>query len=112
MLIINKCKLDKRKNNFFHNAALKWNEICAYIINPYTIILHQDSITNINWSGDRQICSINYDLSLSVSVLKNKLKEILLHIQCHGAEHEWLSLNSELKTFPTICPRNTLVNNL
>ena len=108
MLLINKVRLNKRKNTFFHNAAIKWNEICVYLIKPYSITLHPESMSNINYPGDRNVCSINYDLTLSVSMIKSKLKEILLHIQCHGTEHEWLSLNSELKTFATICPRNIL----
>ena len=76
--------------------------MCNYLITPYFIPLKQNQCP-----GDRVIYSITYDLTLSVGVLKNKLKDILCRIQCYGDACEWLSLNSELKTF-AICSKKSL----
>lgn len=97
MLILNKVKFDKRKFQFVFNAAVKWNQINRFLIDPYPIILHS---TNPEVDG---LTTLNYDLSLTVSILKTKLKEIIMAIQCHGNSNEWLSSNSELTTYAVIC---------
>ena len=99
MLILSKLKLDKRKCQFFFNAAVKWNQISRFLIDPYTIKLHHSHHTN---SGIDEVDTINYDLSLTVSKMKAKLKEIIMAIQCHGDDNEWLSSNSELTTYTVI----------
>ena len=97
MLILNKIKFDKRKCQFVFNAAVKWNQINRFLINPYPIILRS---TNPEVDG---VTTLNYDLTLTVSKLKTKLKEIIMAIQCHGTSNEWLSSNSELTTYAVIC---------
>ena len=96
MLILNKVKLDKRKSHFVFNAAVMWNQITRFLIDPYSIILRS---TNPEVDG---VPTLNYDLSLTVSKLKIKLKEIILAIQCHGNSNEWLSSNSDLITYAAI----------
>ena len=96
MLILGKIKLDKRKCQFFFNAAVKWNQINRFLIDPYEIILRSSD------PALDGVATLNYDLSLTVSKLKTKLKEIIMAIQCHGDNNEWLSSNSELATFTVI----------
>ena len=99
MLILNKVKLDKRKCQFFFNAALKWNQINRYLIDPYLIKLINSNNTK---DDDSEVFTINYDLTLSVSRLKTKLREIIMAIQSSGDDSEWLSSNSELTTYSAI----------
>ena len=78
MLILSKLKLNKRKCQFVFNAAVKWNQINRFLIDPYEIKLR---------SNDPEVdgvITLNYDLSLTVSKLKTKLKEIIMTIQCYG----------------------------
>ena len=96
MLILSKLKLNKRKCQFVFNAAVKWNQINRFLIDPYSIKLHS---TNSDVDG---VTTLNYDLSLTVSKLKTKLKEIIMAVQCHGNSNEWLSSNSELTTYAVI----------
>ena len=96
MLILSKLKLNKRKCQFFFNAPVKWNQINRFLIDPYSIQLHS---TNSEVDG---ATTLNYDLSLTVSKLTTKLKEIIMAIQCHGNSNEWLSSNSELTTYAVI----------
>ena len=100
MLILGQVKFDKRKCQFFFNAAVKWNQINRFLIDPYQIILRSD---DPEVDG---VITLNYDLSLTVSKLKTKLKEIIMTIQCYGDSNEWLSSNFELTTYTTI--RHTL----
>ena len=99
MLILNKVKLDKRKFQFFFNAALKWNQINRYLIDPYLIKLINSNNTK---DDDSEVFTINYDLTLSVSRFKTKLREIIMAIQSSGDDSEWLSSNSELTTYSAI----------
>ena len=99
MLILNKLKLDKRKCQFFFNAALKWNQVNRFLIDPYVIKLVRSNDTNDDAS---EAFTINYDLTLSVSRLKTKLRELIMAIQCSGDDNEWLSSNSELTTYSVI----------
>ena len=96
LLILSKLKLDKRKCQFFFNAAVKWNQISRFLIHPYEIKLHH---SNPEIAG---VTTLNYDLSLTVSKLKTKLKDIIMAIQCHGDSNEWLYSNSELTTYTNI----------
>ena len=100
LLILRKCNSLKRKRQFCFNAAvkilLKWNQISRFLINPYSIQLHHSNYTN---TGTGKVTTINYDLTLSVSKLKTKLKEIIMAIQSHGDDNEWLSSNSEFSTY-------------
>ena len=69
------------------------------MIDPYEIKLR---------SNDPEVdgvITLNYDLSLTVSKLKTKLKEIIMTIQCYG-DQEWLPSSSELATYTMI--RHTL----
>ena len=90
MLVTSKVRLDKRKHNFFCNAALKWNKISKYLIKPYVIIVK---------NSDGESVTMNYDLTASVSLIKTTLKKILLNIQCHGDEHQWSPSNYNLSTY-------------
>ena len=99
MLILNKVKLDKRKCQFFFNAALKWNQINRFLIEPFILKLILSKNTNDDASD---VFTINYDLTLSVSRFKTKLREIIMAIQCSGDDNEWLPSNSELTTYSAI----------
>ena len=81
------------------NAALKWNQVNRFLIDPYVIKLVRSNDTNDDAS---EAFTINYDLTLSVSRLKTKLREIIMAIQCSGDDNEWLSSNSELTTYSVI----------
>ena len=87
-LILHKVKLDKRKNNFFYNSAQKWNQVNRLLIKPYIIrIIHDGRDT------------LNYDLTLSVSIFKTKLREIIHNIQNQGDEFEWSAANFDLTAY-------------
>ena len=96
MLKLNKLKLDKRKSNFFYNAALKWNQVNKLLITPYVIHVKNNIDGGVS-------PTMNYDLTLSVSALKSKLKKALFGVQCIGDESEWCTLNAEL----TACTTST-----
>ena len=98
MLLLNKVKFDKHKYQFFYNAALKWNQISTFLVEPYEIQLNSIH-TNEN---DFNSITINYDFSLSVSVLKAKLKKIIVAIQCDGIENQWTTVNSNLTAYTSI----------
>ena len=89
MLKLNKVKLDKRKSNFFYNAAIKWNLLNKLLITPYVIYIKNDI-------DGGESPTMNYDLTLSVSALKSKLKKAIFGIQCIGDESEWCPLNAKL----------------
>ena len=98
LLILNKVKFDKHKQQFFYNAALKWNQIYNFLIEPYEIKL----INSEHTDGSSFDVIITYDFTLSVSVLKAKLKKIIMAIQCDGIENEWATLNSNLTAYTGI----------
>ena len=104
LLILSKLKLDKRKCQFFFNAAVKWNQINRFLIDPYEIKLHHSHYTN---SEIDEVTTLNYDLSLTISKLKTKLKDIIMAIQCHGDSNEWLYSNFELTTYTNIVVHST-----
>ena len=97
-LILNKVKLNKRKNNFFYNAALKWNQVVRLLIIPYIIIIQPHTLSRDTIINDNSH-TLNYDLTLSVSTFKNKLKEIIYTVQSHGVDSEWCMANSMLTTY-------------
>ena len=68
------------------------------MIEPYEIILNPIH-TNEN---DSNSIIITYDFTLSVSVLKRKLKLIIMAIQCNGIENEWDTTNSSLTAYTSI----------
>ena len=92
-LILNRVKLDKRKNNFFYNSALKWNQVNRLLITPYIIKIHSSSIGNVIHDNSD---TVNYDFALSVSTYKNKLREIIHAAQSQGDELIWCPANFEL----------------
>ena len=98
MLLLNKVKFDKRKYQFFYNAALKWNQISNFLIEPYEIKLNPIHTKE----DDSDSIIITYDFTLSVSVLKRKLKLIIMAIQCNGIENQWDTMNSNLTAYTSI----------
>ena len=86
MLLLNKVKFHKRKQQFFYNAALKWNAISKFLVEPYEIkLINSNNTDKIENNID---ITINYDFTLSVCVLKTKLKKIIMAIQCDGIENQ------------------------
>ena len=64
---------------------------------------HHNTINSNNTKDDdSEVFTINYDLTLSVSRLKTKLREIIMAIQSSGDDNERLSSNSELTTYSAI----------
>ena len=99
LLILNKVKFDKHKQQFFYNAAMKWNQISNFLIRPYEIKVINSKNTDESSSND---IVLTYDFTLSVSVLKAKLKKIIMAIQCDGIVNEWTTLNSNLTAYTGI----------
>ena len=99
LLILNKVKFDKHKQQFFYNAAMKWNQISKFLIKPYEIKVINSKDTDESSLND---IVLTYDFTLSVSVLKAKLKNIIMAIQCDGIANEWTTLNSNLTAYTGI----------
>lgn len=56
-------------------------------------------------NANTEICSHNtiaYDLSDSVSMVKTKLKNIILTIECHHVDDAWYPLNFDIQTYNTL----------
>ena len=68
------------------------------MIEPYEIKLNPIH-TN---EDDSDSIIITYDFTLSVSVLKRKLKLIIMAIQCNGIENQWDTMNSNLTAYTSI----------
>ena len=98
LISLKKVKYDKRKKQFFHNASVKWNQIHTHLIKPFSITLKEEN------KNDTEICSQNvivYDLSESVSMVKNKIKNIIFTIQFHLDSDDWYPLNFDFQTYKT-----------
>ena len=102
LLILNKVKFDKHKQQFFYNAAMKWNQISNFLIKPYEIKVINSKDTD---ESSLNNVVLTYDFTLSVSVLKAKLKKIIMDIQCDGIANEWNTLNSNLTAYTGIVNR-------
>ena len=72
LLTVNKVKLDIERSNFLFQASCTWNELIPKLMNKCD--LNSDGIIVPGSSK-------NSDLTTSISVIKNKLRDVLLYTQ-------------------------------
>lgn len=88
ILLIPLCNYENTKQNFVHKASNIWNSLIDKVLNKC-----DPNVKNIIIPGSSE----NSDLSSPISVVKNRVKTILLDTQHQvipGREIEWLPENN------------------
>ena len=83
----------KRLTNFFCKSITKWNEVSSIIFERSTAIEIRGFLICIPGSA------VGSDLTAKTSIIKSKLKNILLHIQEKGYDTKWDQRNFDLNTY-------------
>ena len=87
LMSLPKFSLETSRQNFVYNGSLIWNGLLGHVLDkciPYP--------NNVMVPGS----STNSDLSASISVIKNRVRKYLLHIQIietPGRSNEWMPNN-------------------
>ena len=89
-LIQPRVRLSIRLDNFLYKSALIWNAYYPFIFKKELL-----TIRGIQVPGSTP----GSDITISGSIVKNKLKGILLYIQALGQTHEWDTRNYEIMSY-------------